>query len=206
MFSFIMDIWEADNKWAICGMIALGAVSLQYSGLNWRLFKDLCYELKYPLGRLIEMLPLAACGLAIGHFKVFEKIRGKVSRVYLITGLIFLLMLITTYSIFIRPDGFGYSGIKQLVVAVCLVYLFWLLPFDWCSDKMKVAISQITNYTLGIYCLHLAVGNILRCFVWPRYGVKAGTFVECIIVYIGCYMIATVIAHSHIPGIHVVVE
>ena len=35
LFSFIMDIWRFDNKWAVFGFIVLGAVSMKYSGVNW---------------------------------------------------------------------------------------------------------------------------------------------------------------------------
>lgn len=206
LFLLITRIWKSDSKWMVFSLVMLGAVGLQYSGANWQFFSNMRFELEYPLGRLAEMIPLAACGLIMGRFRVFEKIRDKVPRRHLIIGLTLLLVFFTSYPVFIIPDGFGYSGIKRLVVAVCLVYLFWMLPFDWCSNKMKAAISQITNYTLGIYCLHFGVRNILRWFVWSWYGMKEGTFGECIIVYITCYVIAVVIAHSHIPGIRAVVE
>ena len=52
------------------------AIILQYSGLNM-VFNDSRFEIKYPSGRFMEMLPLAVIGFMITRDGVLEKIRGR---------------------------------------------------------------------------------------------------------------------------------
>lgn len=68
----IVRIWRSHDGRMIFSLIAMIALILQYSGANWSLFGDMRFELKYPLGRMVEMLPLAICGFEMGRHKLFE--------------------------------------------------------------------------------------------------------------------------------------
>lgn len=60
----------------VLGLLALFGMFLQYSGIN-RCFECLPYELKYPLGRLAEMLPLAVIGFLLSDSSFFASVRAN---------------------------------------------------------------------------------------------------------------------------------
>ncbi len=201
LFSTIVKVWKSDRKWIVFGMLSLLSLVLQYSGINLSLWGKMRFELRYPLGRLIEMLPIAAvCGLITGHFKVFERIKEMLPRKSLITGLFLVVSFLIIYPVFTVPEGYGCAGIEKIIVAGCFVFFFWLLPFNWCTGKIKNVIIRLTDYTLGIYCLHFGVHNLLCWFIQPQYGWPEGSFLGCCGIYIICYFLSMFIAHTPIKG------
>ena len=200
LFSIIVNVWKSGKKWIVFGMLSLFSLVLQYSGVNLLLWGDMCFELRYPLGRLIEMLPIAVCGLMAGYFKVFERIKDILPRKNLIIGLFLIVSFLTIYPVFTVPEGYGYAGVEKFIVAGCFVFLFWLLPFERCTRKIRNVIIVLTDYTLGIYCLHFGIHNLVCWFVQPRYGWPEGSFLGCCGIYIICYLLSMLIAHLSIKG------
>ena len=184
-------------KQAIVSIIVLAGVSLilQYSSINYLLFGDLRYELT-PLGRIAEMIPYATLGFILGHCEI--KKNWKKILCFAI-GLIVL-------SLFI-PDiqGFGYSGILRLGVALMLIMVFYLLPLDRMVVTHKKIILLLSKYTLGIYCMHKLVGIILDN-IMNRYNIEINSCILCLIIYIICYCIAIVMAKIPIKICRDIVE
>lgn len=185
------------KKGIFCTYIFLAAALLmQYTGLNYTLFSDLRYELKYPLGRVCEMVPCAVAGFNFAYCGLTDKL--KKHRVIVILGSIVISsLLIANDSKLSYVKGFGYSGIPMICAASLLVITAVLLPLDNLPEKIKKAALTISKYTLGIYCMHRMVGRLIG-FVFEKMGVKAYTFLMCVVIYILCYFISFIIAN--IPG------
>ena len=181
--------------------IAVIALVMQYSGANYSLFKALPFETKYPLGRVAEMIPFATIGYDLAHFKVYEWIREKKKRhtVVLWTSLaIAICCLVFGRSTDIA--GFGYNGLFRMIVSVSLFTFFYLLPIETIPEKTAKTIKKVTAHTLGIYCMHYLVGNILNLGL-DRLHISSNQILFCAGLYVVCYGVAMVI--SKIPSIFV---
>ena len=153
---------------------------IQYSGLNYWLFNNLGYEIKYSIGRLFEMIPYACVGIFV---KLTSERRKKSKKIFFLVSilLVCIYFLLENYSLLkIDEKGFGYQGVDVLVGTLGLVFLF--LSFEIFSDKLRKVIYVASKHTLGIYCIHYLVGNLLKRFI--DYGILL-----CIVIYVLCYLI-----------------
>lgn len=95
-------------------LIILASFTLEYSGINYNLFRCLPEWCSYTLGRLIEMAPYAAFGTLLAQFKTYRK--SFLKETVLIVAVSF-----TAVMRFVIPpaSGFGYSGGGYSLLAVC---------------------------------------------------------------------------------------
>lgn len=130
--------------------LSLIAWIAQYTGVNM-MWNTLPYEIKYPVGRFVEMLPIASFGFILASKNILEKM--KKHKIIVALSCIVLIALIYKYNVFSELDGYGYQGIKQIVVAFAVLCLFYVMPFDLIENtkKLKKVVAFISNYTLGIY-------------------------------------------------------
>ena len=168
-------------------MLLIFAYMLQYTGINYEVFFGMRYEL--PIGRLCEMIPFATVGV-LGSRYGFKQ--GVDRRLFYLCAI----LLVCAIVFDVEPLGFGYAGVRCLFVAMLMIVVALAVP----SDKLPVAICErihgITDFTLGIYCMHRLVGLIL-VRVLEQLGIETGTFLMCCYVYVICYMCC--LAVSKIP-------
>lgn len=166
------------------------SIFMQYSGLNFHFFSPLRFEVCYTLGRISEMFPYAVIGLAIGakennlFFEGVEKLR-KLNIVIVFIFLFVCYILISLKRGGFLAEGFDYHGIKLILLSTFIflfVYKFVIvnkfIPF-WGT------IRWLAKYTLGIYCLHIAIGKywyILLDFIGKSEA--KGTIFGCVIIYL----------------------
>ncbi|MCQ2437492.1 MAG: hypothetical protein MJ099_03730, partial [Clostridia bacterium] len=79
------------------------------------------------------------------------------------------------------PAGFDYSGCQRIAVAVCLCVLITKVPPLAC-DALSRIIDHLGDCTLGVYCLHVLVFNVLD--IIRPHGLMRGTPVYALIVFI----------------------
>ncbi len=189
-------------------LIAFFVISFifQYLGLNYLLWNPLRFELRYPLGRLIEMLPYSCAGVltAIAFYcdhspsiMLIDKLKCLLQNApqsyrflfSLFAGVIYL--LIKKYlAIIPTPNGFGYCGVYKFLCSLSLIFFVLLIPNYDCAYKAKIeSVCKIfTKYTLGIYCAHLLVGKLLEpCFrnlglegsLWVVIGIYICSYFLC---------------------------
>lgn len=184
-------IFEIKNSKIIIyllGTITIISFILQYSGINYSLFNNARYELKYPLGRLIEMIPYMAVGLLIAHYRILDVI----SRKALYLGVVILLVLAVLSYKLPSVKGFGYSGITKLLVAMAVLSVMYTIPFDHLPNMLLQIIKVVSKFTLGIYCSHRFVATILgKIFIGSM--IQVDTFVGCILIYVSSYFISLAI-------------
>ena len=145
---------------------------LEYSGINHELFGNLRDELKYPLGRLTEMVPFMATGILFAKYNIFNRIQKK-----------FLFLLIPLfyfgqkYFFISVPNGFNYGGLKLLLLSVLLVLIFASIPQT--KGVCNKVLSFITQNTMGVYCVHRLIETFLHSYFF-----KEDFFYCCLIYFI----------------------
>lgn len=177
--------------WVMLGL----SLIFQYSGINAQIFTNLSYEVKYPLGRLCEMIPYAVVGFFFSYYGLLQKMEKY--RWNIIVGFSVIIFSLLSYSVFIKPEGYGYSGIDGICMAILLVSVCYLIPFYKLPGKVNLIIEKLSKYTLGIYCIHRLIRTLLVVFLYPKVKIEQNTFQECILVYVICYLVVILI--SKIP-------
>ena len=95
--------------------------------------------------------------------------------------------VIEDYKILSNVNGTYYPGLKLNIKALCFIFVFSLFPSEKINNKyLRKFITFITNYTGGVYYLHMTLHLYLTDFF---YYFKNTTFVGVIIEYTICYYI-----------------
>lgn len=183
---FLLSAVVCRNEWRIITWIFAGlsviAFCLQYTDLNYRLFSPFSYSFKYPLGRICEMLPYAFAGMILPFADKMDNWKRVLLVVLLLSGSAGL------YILHDSPQGFGYQGIRLLLLSVSMMIAIKLFDFNRLPSGVKKVIQTVSKYTLGIYCAHLLMGKGLRHFLsllsWESFY---GSFLYCVLVYCFCY-------------------
>ena len=178
-----------DDKKAVIGLSILTVVCLllEFSGINVALFGNLEFELKYPLGRIVEVIPFAYIGFMLKYLGIYEK-RKKYR--YIIMPLCIVLFFLGFRIPWTVLDDFGFAGFTKPYLALCVVTFAYMVPFEFLNLKLKKAIVKLTDYSLGIYCIHRLVNTLLLVFV-P--AISLHSFERCILLYIVCYFVCWLI-------------
>lgn len=184
-----------NKKGTICiCIISIFAIALQYTGINYTIFKDLVVELKYPLGRLLEVIPYATIGILLAKFNINKYANKKIIHTILPILSIIIFCFLCKYEAKINVMGFYYQGLLILTKSVTLFITFYFLPIGNVAEKVKKIIIYLSQYTLGVYCIHKLIGLILEQFINNKLN---GTMEYCIIIFILSYIVIWII--SFIP-------
>ena len=177
---------------SVVGGLGIIALIIQYSGLNYIMFNSLSFELKYPLGRMVEMLPYASLGICLKYFGILDKVKQQ-KKVWLI----FTILLYIISRFLPSAPGFGYSGISLIAFALAIVVVTYCSSSSNVPYIVSVIVERLSRYTLGIYCMHRLIEylffktNILAGAM-SKIRIE-GTFVKCIIIYFLCYVISAIL-------------
>lgn len=180
------------RKGAVTAVYALSAAALllQYTGTNLALFGDLLFEARYPLGRILEMLPYAGLGFFLSVNDVPKRL-VKYRLPALIGG--FILGWVFLYLPLPEAPGFGYQGLPFVLSVCCFFLAFLLLPLENISDGAKDVIRNVSDYTLGIYCVHRLVATFLF-HALKLVGITGRTFLLCLLLYVCSYFVSFLLA------------
>lgn len=150
-------------------LLFLFVISIVYLYFGWNgVFYELMRELKWTLGRLAEMLPYSIIGLLAGiNSDKLEKIQYSHKLAGL--GILFVLGIIcrrleTMGKIWIEFN-YGYAGLGLLFKSLLIFGIFLFVSDIPISKKGEKIIIKISQYTLGIYCMHVLVGESLNLFL-----------------------------------------
>lgn len=191
-------------------LLLIGAIYLQYSGRNYWMFYALSGEVRPAVGRLLEMMPYMCIGLLISRSGLLEKAKEHWLGVAIIAGIMYFiskrLMFFTSPMTSSEMEeaivaGFAYEGLYKLYKAILLVVIFYVVPLNKLSKWIKAPILFLSDYSVGIYCMHRLVGRVLNdakngLFLklgWPTYSFL-GVFINFGI----CLLLSFAI--SKIPG------
>ena len=183
-----------NNKIFIAIILLLGVISfvLQYTGLNYKMFSGLPYELEYPLGRIFEMIPYASLGVLLSIFvpKIIN-LNFKSQLIIFASAVLGLVVycVLNYFVDFYDPNGFDYPGIPMVFVAFLLVATAFTNPINFVSnEKVLNAIKWATSFTMGVFCMHVIFGRFIEyifvSFNWPIHNVLVA-----LTTYLVCYLV-----------------
>lgn len=168
---------------------------LQYSEYNYILFKDFPYGISFPFGRIIEMVPFAVASLLIFYYNIFTMFSSKQLMCISLVG-IFFSALLFKFDQMLNYQNFGYAGLSLLLASVCISAFFYSLPINNLVFQKKL--DTITSYTLGIYCMHNMLGQIIT-HILDKVSISINGFVLCICIYFLSYISSLIISKTGIP-------
>lgn len=177
------------HKYIIFILINIGflAYFLQYSNYNYYLFRYYNYERKYIFGRLLEIIQYSISGFIIAYYKVINKLKKYRTKTMYLCFIIFY--LVYKYNIFWIPQGFGYQGLKELVLSICLFIFFSIISNYFLSNYLIAIIKQISKFTAGIYYIHIPLMHYFKYIFLP---VRNGTIFGSLFIYIISYLICLI--------------
>ena len=185
----ILLLHKVYNKNIIFILINLEIVSyfFQYSNFNYKFFSQFSNFIKYSYGRLIEIIPFCISGYTFRYLDIINYLKKyEIKTIYYL--IILLLTFLFQYQSFVYIIGFMYQGIKLHIISIIIFTLFALNPFE---NNLNVTFIKIinlfTNYTSGIYYLHIPIWIYLSNFIDL---IKKRTFLTSLIIYIICYFIS----------------
>ena len=170
----------------------------QYSGINYQIFGRFRYEIRYPLGRIVEMIPYCSAGLILGtkFLQFYNKLyENKMFRfIICILMLAFFLILSLAKDVFL-PDCFGYGGVLLFLRTLCFTTFFWFIPIEILFEKINL-LKTVTRYTMGIYCFHFLIGNIFVKLLHTIQLSCTNSYVIVLCIYLLSYFFCLVIDKS----------
>lgn len=180
----ICAIANKSAKMSVLVLLFIASFVLQYTGLTGAWFGDMRNELKYPVGRGIEMIPYVVAGTLLcvtGFVRYLERHR------YLSIGMLLIIGAVM-YNFWNIKAGynFGSAGLLLFIESMVLTLIFVLLPLNRISSSAQRIVKCVARYTMGIYCLHVMIGTIFNKLIMPKLGLPTNSFVECVAIFIVC--------------------
>ena len=164
--------------------IGLIAYFLQYSSISFNFFSKYNSKIKYTLGRCSEIMPSCISGFYLAYFKLIDFF--TINRIKTIYICLLVFSLIYKYNILYGHLGFGYKGIKLNILSICQFIIFLMVPNKFIPKIIKFIITQISQFTPGIYYLHIPIYKYTRnIFIL----INKRTIYGVIYIYIICYFI-----------------
>jgi len=197
LFWMLGVLFEKKVFLLLISVLAVISVVSQYVGLNYALFGSLPYELKYPLGRMTEMIPYASLGVLCSMaLPKLNKLNFKQHLIIFIVaiGLIAVVMLIKHFFIHYTIEGFGYNGIYSIIISLLLTVSAFTVPLNYVRNKVFVkVVRKMTDYTMGVFCMHILVGGLTE-YVFLQLGFQTRTILMCLAIYVVSYIISLLIS------------
>ena len=182
LFHFIFTVFDEKRGYVTLIVLTLFSYFMQISGINWALFGELEFELKFPLGRIFEMIPYAFLGFTLRYFDILEKMK---KYRYILMPLCVVMFFSGFYITLPEFKDFGFSGFIKPYLAFPIIAFAYLTPLEYVPLTIKKAILHITNYSLGIYCIHRLINTLITLIV-PELPLRS--FERCILLYAICYL------------------
>ena len=133
---------------------------LQYCDFYYNYFNQ--YKKKYMkcMGSIIEIIPFTISGFILSSFEVISKFKKNKFKIILFNIVILYILIRNNNPNWV--GGVGGGGVKLNLGAICLFITFLLIQIDIKNGIAKSFIELITNYTGGIYYLHLIMRDYLN--------------------------------------------
>lgn len=191
---FFVVFYFLSEKQGVFTIILLSVICLflQYSRMNYELFGQLRYELKFPLGRLAETFPIATFGFISSKYNLLSLLKKRWINISIATVL-FVLSFVLSHQkhLLIIDNDFGYSGIWKIITGYAITMFAYNCNFSL-SEKKSKFIAFISQNTLGVYCSHRLIAFFLFN-VFQIIDIQTGKFYQCVLVYLIGFVVFTII-------------
>jgi len=175
---------------AVLAAFFVGAVMMEYSGLNRWLFWRFPYEIRFFLGRFVEMTPYVTVGLALARCrKAFDGASLGVRWLAVASGLfVFVYMCYFEVCPIVDGLGFYYEGLQWLLRAVPLLLAAYFLPTERIPSVVTRTVGYLSGLTMGVYFSHYAIGRVLHSYVFQKFGIlTAPDLWQTLVVYVASF-------------------
>ena len=179
LFFFILSFLAENIFIIIINLIGIICYIFQHNRFIYNSLANYRDSITYSIGHLVASFPIAVTALTFNKINIFKYLEYYRYRV-----------LLTVIAIlpFLFINGFPntYEGIDKNLFSLLAFLLFYLLPLNkYLNKSLKSIIYIITNYTNGIYCLHIIIKN----FIKREFKCSFSLF-DTFIIYITCYIIS----------------
>ena len=133
--------------------------------------------------------PISVFGLTLGSFDIIANMKQFYIKNIIIN--VISLYYLVKFRIFKFNEEYIYPDVDtNIISSINFFIIFALIPFDKIlNEKIIVIIAHITNYTGGIYYLHLFMRFYLKnIFEEVRRKTFIGIFIIYFITYLVCYI------------------
>lgn len=192
---FVINICKTKkqkNIVAVCMIFV--SLFLQYTGLVNNIINSIKIEngmIAITIGRFIPMIIYAMLAILVVDNNLLSSLAKNKK---LLIGIFVCLIGTILYSfkaghIF---SGFGYEGGVSIIVSLCAIMLSYFAPADKLPLKVRKVIVEMSGYTLGIYCVHIMVGNLFL-YVFEKLNIEINSIILCCLIYLVGYIISKLI-------------
>jgi len=132
----------------ILQILAIISYIIQYSDFNYNFFNKYPHNIKFSVGYLAEIFPLAVTGLTFASLNLITKMRQfRLKTMFFSIILIFILF---KYNIFTLIKGFGKQGIMLNIGSLQFFIFFYLLPIEKINNSNILLFFKYTVNDLFI--------------------------------------------------------
>ena len=183
LFSIIILLFR-NNHLAIIQIVGIiGSLYYPYHFYN-KLFINDIKEISTLIQDFSKVLFYGSIGITLGSLKSITNLKNYRKRTILFC--LFILYSIRDFLIIINIFYYLCCFIFG-IGAMAIFHLFSMITLEYIKNKKFIAfITYATNYTGGIYYLHIKVKEILNN---RMILIKRGTLIGCFFIYIICYLI-----------------
>ena len=191
LYSTIFFHYSKKQTFFFLGIVCCITSPLILYGKHYDILSILPYEMRYSLGRLIELYPTAFLGLLLSHIN-FQNIKDRLAKseifhlfyLVLIYEGFWILLAYHEHKYLFSNKNFGYANPEQIIIATLLFIIGYFFKGNSLSEKIRNNISFIAKYTMGIYCVHFIVGLYTQVLFFKLGMNVKHTFSFSIIVFI----------------------
>lgn len=172
-------------------LLSVICIFLQYSQINYELFGQFRYELKYPLGRLVETFPIATFGFVSSKYNLLSLFNKQWVNIAVATILFISVFILGQHNLLLVDNDFGYSGIWKFLTGFAITMFAYNCNFGFLVKNKKI-FSFISQHTLGIYCSHRLIARFVF-IIFKHLGIQTGMFYQCVLIYLIGFIAFTII-------------
>ncbi len=199
IFCLFKFLSKEDSK-CILLLTAVASLFMQYSNISYYLFVNMNDSYKLSIAGWFECIPYVTIGVFVGTSRIFDKVSTNKARYTIIFSCISIIFMWVNYDIFYKPKGFMYAGLDECIMSFIIVLLFYILPIKYLNKRVKSFIKFISKYTVGVYCIHRLVAQIL-CLNSKLLPMKVGSMVYVLFVYMLSVSICYILSRVPLKGI-----
>lgn len=186
----ILNQYGKLNNALLTGFIFLCTI-LQYTGINYMLFKNSSIRIVNSYARMVEVVPFAAMGILLKRSE--KQANCKIEQMML--GLLILELGSNFWGT--KPPGFSFQGLNMLILATILVIFFKELTVFDKHYKLSLLINKISSYTMGIYFIHCMIRDLGQP-IFLAMGTNG--LLNSFIIYLTSLLLSIIV--SKIPAFH----
>ena len=163
---------------ALLNLLMVVFYFIQYLAPNYYFYRQFKDCISHSVGHLIFYFPIAITAFNLNRINLIKFLEKN----YLFQALMPLISII----LFIYGTPNTYNGIDKNLFSLASFYSFHFIPINnLLNNNQKNIIYIMTNYTQGIYCMHL----IIKYYIFRFYNLTP-SFFSCFYLYIICYILS----------------